>query len=434
MKQLLSKLFILSNLMLVTSCKGIDTYDKNAYFYYDNVNYTTTIGSKINNENIEYGTIKINKFDKPLRKDFAYGVDVSSIIQVEECGGVFYNKEGKQQDVFEILKDSGVNTIRLRQFNNPYDENGRSYGAGHNDLTTNINIAKRAKRVGMNIMIDFHYSDFWADPAHQMLPKSWKNIKDLNDVIYTYTKQSLDAYKKLGIRIDSVQIGNEIHNGMCWPSGKLDYSNYDVSMKKISGMLNSGIKAVKESDDNIKTIIHLANANDKDGFNRFLKALNTNEVPYDIIGISYYPIWHGEVSKTLANLNNACKKYNKKGMVVETSYAFTLQTAKYSHNSFGPEQAKKCKYDVSYQGQCDLIREICRELSNFSSENGIGCFYWEPATLPLKDFWAGTKEGLKYHGYDGKGWQCSTANQNLFSFKGRLLPSGEIYNLIKNSF
>ena len=234
-----------------------------------------------------------------ISDDFIRGMDASAVLSVENSGAVYYGYDGKEQDVFETLAQSGVNYIRLRVWNDPYDENGNGYGGGNNDLTTAMKLGVRAARYGMKVCIDFHYSDFWADPKRQHAPKAWEGmtVDEKSDALYDYTTESLGKLLDAGVDVGMVQIGNEINNGM---SGETDV---DAVMQ----LLNSGSKAVREVAESygkdIKVAVHYTNIEDNDQIDTMAANLKDAGVDYDMFGLSFYPFWDG----TNENMQNAAK-------------------------------------------------------------------------------------------------------------------------------
>ena len=224
-----------------------------------------------------------------ISDDFIRGMDASAVLSVENSGAVYYGYDGKEQDVFETLAQSGVNYIRLRVWNDPYDENGNGYGGGNNDLTTAMKLGVRAARYGMKVCIDFHYSDFWADPKRQHAPKAWEGmtVDEKSDALYDYTTESLGKLLDAGVDVGMVQIGNEINNGM---SGETDV---DAVMQ----LLNSGSKAVREVAESygkdIKVAVHYTNIEDNDQIDTMAANLKDAGVDYDMFGLSFYPFWDG---------------------------------------------------------------------------------------------------------------------------------------------
>lgn len=220
-----------------------------------------------------------------LPDDFIFGCDVSSVIAQEKSGVVYYNDEGKEQDLMLTLAENGVNTIRIRVWNDPYDEDGKGYGGGSNDVDTAIEIGKRATKYGMGCIIDFHYSDFWADPNKQMVPKAWKDMdletkqKALHDFTYDSLKKMLDA----GVNVTMVQLGNETTTGMCGETKK----------SAVCKLMTSGGEAVRKIEEEYKKdiliAIHLTNPESGDDYYAFAQLLKEFKVDYDVFGTSYYP-------------------------------------------------------------------------------------------------------------------------------------------------
>ena len=213
--------------------------------------------------------------------DFIRGMDVSSVISLEESGVTFKNSDGLTEDLLKILADNGVNYIRVRVWNNPYDKDGNGYGGGNNDLAKACKIGKRAADYGMKLLVDFHYSDFWADPAKQKAPKAWAdfNLNQKIKAVYDYTYNSLTEIKAAGADIGMVQIGNETTSGI---AGESDYTN----MAKI---FNSGSSAVRAFDKNVLVALHFTNPEKTDTMKWIADYLNQNKVDYDVFATSYYP-------------------------------------------------------------------------------------------------------------------------------------------------
>lgn len=250
------------------------------------------------------------------------GVDGSMINKIEALGGQYYNQDWKNQDVFQILKENGVNFFRIRLWNNPENKFGKTYGGGENNIDTDIALARRAKAVGMNVLLDFHYSDFWADPDNQQLPKAWRTLdkEDIPNAVYEYTRDSLQSFKDAGITIDACQIGNEINNGMCGDYGTIDWNDTSTSFDYIASILSDGIKGMKEIFPDCYSVIHLANGGNSQEFETYFTALDGRKVDYDIIGASYYPNLSGGLDELEANLNNITALTNKPAMVCEISW------------------------------------------------------------------------------------------------------------------
>ena len=264
-----------------------------------------------------------------ISDDFIRGMDASAVLAEENSGVKYYNYDGEEQDVFMTLAQSGVNYIRLRVWNDPYDENGNGYGGGNNDVETAIELGKRATKYGMKVCIDFHYSDFWADPKRQHAPKAWEgmSIDEKSEALYTFTKDSLTQILDAGVNVGMVQIGNEINNGM---SG-------ETILPNVMNLLCSGSRAVREiSQDYVRDIqiaVHYTNINDADGIGKIAYNLSSFGVDYDIFGLSYYPFWHGTTQNMQTVAKNIQDKYGKKVMIAETSYCYTSEDGDGSGNS-----------------------------------------------------------------------------------------------------
>lgn len=376
-----------------------------------------------------------------LPDDFLHGVDVSSLLAEEESGVVFYKENGEEADALEILASYGVNAVRIRVWNDPWDENGNSYGGGHNDLDTAIAIGKRATQNHMKTMIDFHYSDFWADPNKQMVPKAWDGMKleKKGEALYEYTKESLEKLITAGIDVNAVQIGNEITTGM---SGV-------KSMNDRITLIQKGIQAVCEVEEthniSIKKVIHFTNPEKKGSYREYAQALCDAGVMYDVFGSSYYPYWHGSLDNLTATLKEVAETFDKDVMVVEVSYPYTNKDGDGSGNSVSAEAAAKFPYPISIQGQSAAIRDVTDAV--VKTGRGIGVYYWEPAWIPVP---GNSKEerSVLWEKY-GSGWASSFAgsydpkdagqyyggsswdNQALFDFAGNPLPSLQTYRLMK---
>lgn len=383
-----------------------------------------------NDEVYDYAGLKVNAPTNTLGEDFAYGADLSSVAAVENSGGVYFNEDGNPEDVFRILARDGVNYCRLRLWNDPYNAEGKSYGGGENDLVTDIRLARRAKAAGMKVLLDFHYSDHWADPSKQHLPKAWEGVLsfEIGDYIGEFTKSSLQAFKDNGVTIDAVQIGNETNNSI---------ASFPISAPDtIHDIVSSGVDAVKEVFPSAKTLVHLTNVKSPKGVYRFLDAVNG--IPYDIVGLSYYPFWHGSRDNLLNVMNHIADTYQKPSMILETSYGFTDEIAEYAGNTYNSSTFETPGgYLTGFQGQATEVADIIDTLSQVKGNNGKGIFYWEPAWLPVNGAGWATAEGQFYNDYgrDGTAAELATyrdgysswANQGWFSYTGKALPSASTY-------
>lgn len=385
-----------------------------------------------------------------LPKDFIRGVDISSVLVEENSGVVYYNEAGEEQDIFQTLAENGVNYIRVRVWNDPYDENGNGYGGGNNDTATAAEIGRRAAQYGMKLCVDFHYSDFWADPSKQMCPKAWEDmaIEEKSEALYQYTRESLQEILEAGADVGMVQIGNEINYGM---SGETDWT-------KRRQLLQAGSKAVREvsqeSDRDIRIAVHFTDVSDTEGILQIAQKLQDKEIDYDIFAVSYYPFWHGTMENLTEVLKQMSEEYGKEVMVAENSYPYTTGDGDGNANSIGEEDILP-EYPASVQGQTHEIRDVCAAVAAVGKA-GIGYFYWEPAWIPVNVYeesadnaaqvladnkeaweskgagWASSyaagydpKDAGQYYG--GSSWD----NQALFDYEGHPLASLQVFKYLQ---
>lgn len=358
--------------------------------------------------------------------DFIKGMDLSTLKEVESCGGRFFD-EGKEQDILDILKKYDVNSVRLRLWNHPYTEDGQAYGAGTNDLTTTIELAKRCLSHGMGFLLDLHYSDFWADPGKQIIPKAWRGYSDseLEQAVYDYTLEVMKELKEQEAYPTLVQIGNESTNGLLWPNGKVP--NYDNVAKFIS----AGIRAVRSMDQDIPIMIHLDNGGNnalyREWFDNFIK----REKDFQIIGLSFYPFWHGNLDDLTNNMNDIAKRYGKELVIAEVSMGYTVEDYA-NYEKLAPSERKgmatkpdllaKLDYPMTKEGQADFMVDLMNRLRQVPDGLGRGFYYWEPGWIPVPGSGWATPEALEYTGEAGPGGN-EWANQALFDYDGHALPA-----------
>ncbi|HXL02513.1 MAG TPA: glycosyl hydrolase 53 family protein [Candidatus Atribacteria bacterium] len=350
-----------------------------------------------------------------LPSEFIKGVDVSMLYEVEANGGKFYDN-GVEKDALQVLKDYGVNWIRIRIWNDPTDENGKPLGGGNCDYVKMTELARRAKALGMKVLVDFHYSDWWADPGKQNKPKSWKNLAGANlaNAVVDFTHEVLKYMEDNNALPDMVQLGNEVNNGFLWPDGRIaGESGFDSFV----ALFNAGAEAVRKINKDIKIALHLAEGGNSDLFEWFLENVIKRGIDFDVIGISYYPYWHGTLEELQANLNHI-EKYGKEIAIFETAYAWTLEDADGHPNIFGSDMEITGGYKATPQGQTTAIREVMEAVAQITSGKGLGIFYWEGCWIPVQG--AGWKTG------EGNPWE----NQALFDFEGNALPSLWVFNPI----
>jgi beta-galactosidase len=247
--------------------------------------------------------------------DKMLGADISFLPQLEARGVKFSDGE-KERDAIEILKDHGFNYIRLRIFNNPARDSGYSPGRGFCGLEHTKTMAKRAKKAGLKVLLDFHYSDTWADPGKQFKPAAWrgKSFPELKQAVYDYTKEVMHALKDQGTPPDMVQVGNEINHGMIWPEGSFD------NLDSLAQLIYAGINGVRAVAPATPIMLHVALGGQNDESRFFYDAMVQRQVPFDVIGLSYYPKWHCTLEDLEYNVNDMVKQYGKDVIVVEYSY------------------------------------------------------------------------------------------------------------------
>lgn len=374
-----------------------------------------------------------------IDEDFIKGVDVSSILALEDSGVKFYNQDGKKQDIFKTLEQSGVNYVRVRVWNDPYDSEGNGYGGGNNDVEKAIEIGKRATANGMQVLVDFHYSDFWADPAKQQAPKAWENLsfEDKKTALHDFTADSLQAMEDEGVDIGMVQIGNETNGAM---AGETDWN-------RMSELFNEGSRAVRALDPEILVALHFTNPETTGRYASIAKTLKDNKVDYDVFASSYYPFWHGTLTNLSSVLKSVADTYDKKVMVAETSYAYTAEDGDGHENTAPRSTGQTLDYPITIQGQAHAVRDVAAAVAEIG-DAGLGVFYWEPAWIPVapdkklkksKMIWEkygsgwATSYAAEYDPEDAGEWYGGSAvdNQALFDFNGRPLPSLDVFKYLE---
>lgn len=373
-----------------------------------------------------------------LADGFIRGMDVSSVLVEEKSGVKYYNADGEEQDVFTTMAQAGVNYARIRVWNDPYDEDGNGYGGGNNDLATAIELGKRATENGMKVCIDFHYSDFWADPKKQMCPKAWvgMSVDEKADALYEYTKDSLTQLLDNGVDVGMVQVGNETNNGMAG----------ETQIPNVAKLMNAGSRAVREVSEShsqeIKVALHYTNADDYDGIDSILYKLSSFQVDYDIFALSYYPYWHGTFENVQNVMKNIQDKYGKETLIAETAYCYTAEDTDGSGNSVSEADLLDA-YGATVQSQSTALRDVC---ATANKAGALGVFYWEGAWIAVGD--VNTDNSPIWEEF-GSGWAssyatdydpddagqyyggCSWDNQALFGADGKPLESLNTYKWLK---
>lgn len=307
---------------------------------------------------------------------FALGGDISLLKKIQEYGGT-YSMDGEQTDPLNIFKVHGWNYARLRLFHTPDQE-----GAVVNDLEYTLDLAGRIKEAGMKLMLDFHYSDTWADPGRQRKPAAWENIpfEILKDSVYQYTKSVLNAFAREGIIPDIVQPGNEINYGMLWPEGKLDgetEAEKNEKWNQFTELLKAGIKGIHDASggDTIKVLLHIANGGEQGVTQWFFDNIEERNVDYDLIGQSYYPWWHGTFDDLRNNLQFMTQNYDKDIMIVETAYFWTGDYPQ--DGDYSDQQPFPC----TVQGQYDFLHQLYNIALNYDRVKGL--LYWYPESIEV---------------------------------------------------
>jgi arabinogalactan endo-1,4-beta-galactosidase len=359
--------------------------------------------------------------------EFIKGMDISTLIEEEQCGARYYDN-GKEGDMLEILKAYGVNSVRLRLWNDPYDENGTPYGAGTNDLEKTIIMAKRAIACGMGFLLDIHYSDFWADPGKQIVPKAWigYNEEELEQAVYDFTKETMTTLHENNAAPTMVQVGNELTNGLLWPTGK------KPEFDNIARYINAGIRGVRAVDNKVPIMIHLDNGGLNEMYVEWFDNFIKRGEAFDIIGLSYYPFWHGTLDALEFNMRDMAKRYGKELVVAEVSMGFSTEDYR-SYEKLPEEQLKgmatrpelleNLEYPMTPQGQADFMQDIMTRIA--SIPGGRGFYYWEPGWIPVPGCGWANEPALLYTGEKGPGGN-EWANQALFDYDGNALPALEV--------
>ena len=382
------------------------------------------------------GSLYVKKIEG-LPEDFIMGMDISSVLAEEASGVKYYSYDGREQDVFLTLAQSGINYIRVRVWNDPYDKDGNGFGGGNCDINTAVEIGKRASKYGMKLLVDFHYSDFWADPGKQMVPRAWAgmDIEAKTDALYKYTKESLQKLKDAKVDVGIVQIGNETTGGL---AGETDWKN-------ICALMNAGSRAVREVFPKALVALHFANPEKEGSYFTIGRRLDYYMVDYDVFASSYYPFWHGTLDNLRKVLTEISEEYGKKTMIAETSYAYTPDDTDFSGNTIGEGSLVTKNYPYTVQGQANCVADVIKTAAGI--KDCLGVFYWEGAWITVGgSSWEENHE--KWEKY-GSGWASSYAavydpkdagqyyggsavdNQAMFDPQGKPLESLKVFQLVR---
>ena len=372
-----------------------------------------------------------------LPEDFILGMDVSSLLSEEESGIRYYDFDGRERDLMEILAENGLTHIRLRIWNDPYDSAGRGYGGGNCDVERACILGARAAKAGLKLIVDFHYSDFWADPGKQMPPKAWAGmeIEEKTQAVYEFTRDSLTKLREAGADVAMVQIGNETNQFLC---GEKRWFN-------IQYLLGAGSKAVREVCPEALVAVHFANPEKEGAYLDYAWRLDYYGLDYDVFASSYYPYWHGTLDNLSAVLGEIAETYGKQVLVMETSYAYTAEDTDFSGNTIGEGSAVTKPWPYTVQGQANAVRSVVDALAR--TKNGIGVVYWEGAWISVGgESWE--ENSALWERY-GSGWAssfaaqydpadagkyyggCAVDNQAFFGPDGRPLESLRLFRLLR---
>ena len=387
-------------------------------------------------EKIEGSTVFVEKVEG-LEEDFILGMDASCVPALEASGVKYYNFDGWEQDVFRTLAENGINYIRVRIWNDPFDSSGRGYGGGNCTIDTALEIGKRATAYGMKLLVNFHYSDFWADPGKQMAPKAWKSmeIEEKAQALYAYTRDSLKKLKQAGVAVGMVQIGNETNGHFC---GEKTWFN-------MQQLFSAGSRAVREVFPDALVAVHFANPEKAGSYDTYAAKLDYYKVDYDVFASSYYPFWHGSLENLSQVLTGIHNTYGKKVMVMETSYAYTPEDTDFNGNTISDGSAVAKDYPYTVQGQTRSVQNVIKTVA--SIPGGIGVVYWEGTWITVgQNSWEDNHE--KWEQF-GSGWAssyaagydpedagkyyggCAVDNQALFGPDGKPLESLRVFHLVR---
>ena len=386
-------------------------------------------------DKIEGSDLYVEKVEG-LPEDFIFGMDASSVIALEANGVKYYDYNGQEQDVFRTLAEAGINYIRVRVWNHPYDQQGRGFGGGNCDIQTALAIGKRATEYGMKLLVNFHYSDFWADPGKQRAPAAWQDmtLEEKTNALYDYTKDSLELLKQAGVDVGMVQVGNETNGAMC---GETNWVN-------MATLFSAGSKAVREVFPDALVALHFANPEIVTNYADYAWRLMAYGVDYDVFASSYYPFWHGSLENLSQVLTKVNQQYGKKVMVAETSYAYTPEDTDFHGNSVSIDSIFDKKHPFTVQGQANMVRDVIDCVAHIPG--GIGVFYWEGTWIAAGgSTWEENRVNWETY---GTGWAtsyasaydadaglyyggCAVDNQAFFDAAGHPLASLRVFNLVR---
>ncbi|GAA2519641.1 glycoside hydrolase family 53 protein [Winogradskya humida] len=337
------------------------------------------------------------------------GADLSFLPQLEEAGVRYRDLAGRRRPAERILAGEGANYMRLRVWVDPPD--------GYSDKARALALAKRAKRAGMKILLDPHYCDFWADPSKQPIPAGWPtDLPGLTAKIQSYTRTLLREFAAQGTPVDTLQVGNEITAGILWPVGQLYLPDGTQQWASFTQLLKAGIAGARQAaGHDLKIVLHIDRGGKLGDTQWFFDNITAYDVPFDIIGQSYYPMWHGSIAELQANLNDSVARYDKPVLLAEVSYPWTFEDGDGRGNIVTADSTLPDvdRFPATPAGQAAFYEGVRGVLAQVPAGRGLGFFAWEPEWVP------------------GVGWEpgAEAPNDNLtqFDFTGRALPSIRAY-------
>lgn len=365
--------------------------------------------------------IAVTKVNK-LSSDFIMGMDISSMISELESGVVYRDYDGNElatlDDICRFIKEQGINHIRVRVWNNPYDANGNGYGGGNNDVAKAKEFADACRSAGLKMLVDFHCSDLWTDPSKQQEPKAWKGytLEQKKEALNTYITESLNTIDPSKDVVDMVQVGNETTGGFI---GETNVSNMCV-------LFSAGAAGVETYNPDVKVVIHVESPH-KRTMVTWAENLQDNNVNYDILATSYYPYWHGTLDNLKQQFETVKNTYCKDVMVAETSYAYTLEdsdghanTVRVGNNDNGADTTEP----FTEQGQATAIRNL---INTVNEAGGLGVYYWEPAWLTV-----GNTKGLTGDAYNAQVKENQEKWENTEADGLQVMPTNMIRKMQAN--
>lgn len=332
------------------------------------------------------------------------GGDVSTLPVLEAHGAIFQAVDDKSGDVIHIMRTAGANCFRLRLFVEPSGKNTLT-----NDLTYTLRLAQRVKESGATLMLSFHYSDIWANPEHQSVPKPWSNLTGsvLAQRVEDYTAATLRVFGSAGVLPDLVQVGNEINHGMLWPYGKLNGADEDA-WNRFAALLKAGVRGVRKATPpgkHIRIVLHSASAGSIDGTRAFLQNLQKHGVDYDVLGLSYYPWWSGSVDRLRQNIHQIAGEFQKEVLIAETAYPWRSPDRNSPLNP-GKGVWTSWAWPPTPEGQMQFLRDVETAVAAAPQGRGLGVLWWHPESVYMRGV--------------NNDFQGNTA---LFDSQGRALPA-----------